>query len=142
MECQYCAQTCRKAGKQKNGAQKLFCINCKKYQQTEYKYQACKPSVVSMIPKLLCESVGIRGIARILNIATTTVITKIISIAAAIPKPAIPCNRRVFEMDELRTYVGRKGNEYWVAYALCADTKQVIDFTVGKRSKRGASFRS
>ena len=45
-------------------------------------------------------------------------------------------NRLGFEMDELRTYIGRKENQYWVAYALCSEVKQVIDFTVGKRSKR------
>jgi IS1 family transposase len=36
----------------------------------------------------------------------------------------------------LRTYIGRKENQYWVAYVLCSETKQVIDFIVGKRSKR------
>jgi insertion element IS1 protein InsB len=39
-------------------------------------------------------------------------------------------------MDELRTYLQHKGNEYWIAYAIGPDTKAVIDFTVGKRSKR------
>lgn len=44
--------------------------------------------------------------------------------------------RRSFEIDELRTFIGNKSNEYWVAYVLCSDTKEVIDFIVGKRSKR------
>jgi insertion element IS1 protein InsB len=39
-------------------------------------------------------------------------------------------------MDELRTYVKHKGNEHWVVYAICPQTKAVIDFIVGKRSKR------
>jgi insertion element IS1 protein InsB len=64
------------------------------------------------------------------------VIKKIQQIAGEIAKPLIPMNRKVFEMDELRTFVGKKENEYWVAYALCSETRQVVDFTVGKRSKR------
>jgi len=39
-------------------------------------------------------------------------------------------------MDELRTYIEKKENQYWIAYALCSETKRVVDFTVGKRSKQ------
>jgi insertion element IS1 protein InsB len=77
-----------------------------------------------------------RGIGRVLCIAVSTVLCKIRQIAASVAKPAVPLNRPCFEMDELRTYVGHKGNEYWIAYAICPETKAVIDFTVGKRSKR------
>lgn len=45
-------------------------------------------------------------------------------------------NRKSFEIDELRTYIGNKANQYWIAYVLCSETKQVIDFIVGKCSKR------
>ena len=45
-------------------------------------------------------------------------------------------DRRSFELDELRTYVCKIENQYWIAYALCSDTKEVVDFIVGKRSKR------
>jgi transposase-like protein len=83
----------------------------------------------------MCESVSIRGIARILKIATSTVQRKIILIASKIKKPPIPMNIEVVEMDELRTYIGNKANQYWVAYALCSKTKKILDFIVGKRSK-------
>lgn len=89
-----------------------------------------------MIPKLICESVGVRGIARVLKISLATVIRKIKSIAELIEKPPIPLNRKAFEMDEMRTYVKKKENQHWIAYALCSETKDVIDFTVGKRGKR------
>jgi insertion element IS1 protein InsB len=127
---------CQKAGLQKNGLQKYYCRPCNKYQQAAYRYRAYHTDTIKMIPKLLCESVGIRGIGRILQIATGTVLRKIKQIANAIAKPPIPLNRPAFEMDELRTFLGHKGNEYWIAYAICPDTKAVIDFTVGKRSKR------
>ncbi len=89
-----------------------------------------------MIPRLVCNSVGIRGIARVLKIAVNTVVKQIKRVAEQITKPPIPLNRQSFEIDELRTYIGKRENQYWVAYILCSETKQVIDFVVGKRSKR------
>jgi len=40
-----------------------------------------------------------------------------------------------FEVDELWTYIGRKENECWIAYALNRQTRQVVDFIIGKRTK-------
>jgi len=85
--------------------------------------------------ELVCESVGIRGISRILRIATNTVIRRITKIAVAIPKPSIRQNQPAFEVEELWTYIGRKENEYWLAYALDKTTRQVMDFVIGKRTK-------
>jgi len=136
MGCKFCRAKCCKAGKQSNGSQRLYCHRCKKYQQSEYRYKAYEKEVKRMIPKLVVNGVGIRGIARVLQIATTTATRFIKEIAAKIIKPPIPLNRKSFEIDELRTFIGKKENQYWVAYVLCSETKQVIDFTVGKRSKR------
>jgi insertion element IS1 protein InsB len=134
--CKFCGNRCQKAGKQANGTQRAYCSSCKKFQQVTYRYQVYKSDKVSMIAMLLCESVSIRGIARVLKIAKDTVMKKILSIARCVTKPPIPLNRRAFEVDELRTYIGNKDNQFWVAYALCSETREVIDFTVGKRSKR------
>ncbi len=136
MNCKNCNGKCQKWGRQKNGQQRYYCRLCKRSQQQTYSYLACREEVECMIPKLVCESVSIRGIARLLNISLTTVARKIKRVAAAIVKPPVPLNKRFFELDEVRTYVGNKQNQYWIAYALCSETKQVIDFIVGKRSKR------
>lgn len=89
-----------------------------------------------MVACLVCNSVGISGIARVLQIATTTVLRLIKRIADGIAKPPIPLHQKSFEIDELRTFIANKQNECWVAYVLCSNTKKVIDFIVGKRSKR------
>jgi len=57
-------------------------------------------------------------------------------IAAKIKKPAIILRQAAVEVDELKTYVGRKKNQYWIAYALSRQTGKVVDFIVGKRTKR------
>jgi insertion element IS1 protein InsB len=136
MDCKYCDQCCIKWGRLADGGQRYYCKVCCKTQQARYKYTGCTKMINRQIAVLVCESVGIRGIGRVLGIATGTVLRKILHIARHIEKPPIPLNRAAFELDELRTYIGYKGNEYWIAYALCPDTKTVIDFTVGKRSKR------
>jgi IS1 family transposase len=136
MECKFCKEECQRAGRQRNGTQKLYCRSCKKYQQQEYKYAACDSKIDQQIATLVCESVSIRGIARILKIALATVIKKIKLIAAKVIKPPIPLNCKVLELDEVRTFIKKKENQYWVAYAICSETKKVIDFVIGRRTKR------
>jgi IS1 family transposase len=48
------------------------------------------------------------------------------------PEPELSA---ALEVDELWTYIGRKENEYWIAYALNRQTRQVFDFVIGKRTK-------
>jgi insertion element IS1 protein InsB len=135
MQCQVCNNNCQKAGRQKNGAQKLYCTVCKKYGQATYQYKAYQNGVDPMISQLVCESAGIRGISRILKIGVNTVLRRIRRIAARIDRPIIVRYDAIFEVDELWTYIGRKDNEYWLAYALDRATGQVIDFVLGKRTK-------
>ncbi|HEY4063616.1 MAG TPA: IS1 family transposase [Puia sp.] len=135
MHCQYCKGTCQKAGKQRNGAQKLYCGDCQKYQQSTYRHRAYEEGVTSMIAKLVCESVNMRGIARVLNISVNTVLARIRRIGANIERPIVAEPNPVFEVDELWTYIGRKDNEYWVAYGLDKATGRVVDFVIGKRTK-------
>jgi insertion element IS1 protein InsB len=135
MDCKYCFRNCQCAGKQKNGTQRYFCKTCKKYQQNTYLYQAYYGTVNKTIKLLVCESVGIRGIGRVLKIAAGTVLNRIKAIAAGISKPPTSLHQSAFEVDELWTYIGRKDNEYWLAYALNKTTRKVIDFVIGKRTK-------
>ena len=134
MECKYCTQNCRRSGRQKTGVQRYYCMACKKYQQKEYLYHAYTGRTNEMVKLLVCESVGIRGISRILKIATGKVLRKIERIAVQIARPPIPPDQPTFEVDELWTYIGHKANEYWLAYALNR-TGEVVDFVIGKRTK-------
>lgn len=136
MQCQFCKAECQRAGRQKNGAQKHYCKGCTKYQQASYVYKAYRKTVNEMISRLLCEGVGIRGIARVLEISIGTVLKRIEQMGKRICKPAIVMNQAELEVDKLRTFIGRKGNEYWLAYALNKENRKVVDFVVGKRSKR------
>lgn len=135
MECKYCGRRCRRAGRQRNGAQRYFCQGCQKYQQEKYRYQAYNETTDKYIRSLSCESVGMRGIARVLGIAKGTVSSRIQTLARNCKRSSLKDLQGSFEVDELWTYVGRKENEYWVAYALNRKTRQVVDFVIGKRTK-------
>ena len=134
MNCRFCKGTCQKAGRQKNGTQKLYCRGCGKYSQVVYRYIACKQDNIAMIKRLVCESAGIRSIGRILQIGINTVVRRIVKMAGSMVAPEHG-QSAAFEVDELWTYIGRKENEYWIAYALNRQTRQVVDFVIGKRTK-------
>jgi insertion element IS1 protein InsB len=135
MTCKFCDHACQKAGRQKSGAQKLYCTLCRKYQQIAYRNRACCKDTKPMISKLVCESVSVRGIARILSISINTVQTGIKWRGKSIAKPPIRLHQANIEVDELRTFIGNKQNQYWIAYALNRSNGEVMDFIVGKRSR-------
>ena len=90
------------------------------------------------ISEYIKEGVGIRGIARLLEISTTTLIRRIISISKDITAPHVTANVE-YEVDEIKTFFGRKKDHIWVAYALnCAD-KSVVCFSVGPRTNETLS---
>lgn len=68
-------------------------------------------------------------------ISAVTVIKRILHIASGIQKPVIAMGR-TYEADELKTYIRNKNNEQWVIYAIDRESRNVVDFRVGKRSKR------
>jgi insertion element IS1 protein InsB len=82
------------------------------------------------------EGCGIRSMARLLGISVNTIIKRIKKIASCVIKAPIIKNQEAVEVDELRTFVGNKQNEYWVAYAMNRQTGKVMDFVTGKRTKR------
>jgi IS1 family transposase len=85
---------------------------------------------------MICESVSVRGIARILKISINTVQADIRQGGKVTAKPPIGLRQAIVEVDELRTLIGNKENQYWVAYALTRTTGKVLDFVVGGRTKR------
>lgn len=136
MECKHCKDRCTKAGHQADGTQKYQCKGCKKYQQPAYSYAACKAGTDGGIVSHVKEGCGIWNIARLLGIAKGTVIAKIKLIAKAIKPPEAEATNGTYEVDELHTFVGSKQNECYVSYALCRETKQVVGFVTGTRSKK------
>jgi insertion element IS1 protein InsB len=115
--------------------QKYRCKHCGKCQIAYYNYNGCHKETATQIRTLLTEGCGIRSIGRILNISNNTVMSKIKQLASQIKKPAI-VTKQVYQLDEMRTYIGNKQNTKWIVYAINEKTKQVADINVGSRNKQ------
>jgi len=132
-KCQYCSAETVKFGKT-GYTQRYRCKNCHKIQLAVYKKHAYEVSTNAEIAAHVKEGCGIRSISRLLHIAAGTVLSRIQKIADSIKKPAIAVER-IYEVDELKTYVKNKNKEYWVIYALDRQSRRVVDFKVGSRTK-------
>jgi IS1 family transposase len=124
-----------KYGKTKKGKQRYKCKSCGKTFLTAYSYASYRPSTNGQIKTLVKEGVGIRSISRILGISKNTVLSRIQSIATRISRPKIYQGKE-YQLDELCTFIGYKRNFTWIAYAIRKDSKEVIDFKVGKRTNK------
>ena len=107
----------KKAGKQKNCTQKFYCCRCKKYQQSVYRNKAWDKATKPLICKMICESVSVRAIARILKISINTVQTNIKRAGKATVMAPIGLYQQSIKVNELRTFIGDKENQYLIAYA-------------------------
>jgi len=133
--CKYCElNNCVKTGFQKNGRQRYKCKSCGKYQQAEYTYKSWL-----ITDKQICtqvkEGIGIRSMQRLMEISAGTVIGRIRKIAKSIQPPVPFKPNRVYEMDEVHTFVQKKSRECWISYAIERVSKQVVDFRIGGRTK-------
>uniref|UniRef100_UPI00404A5444 IS1 family transposase n=1 Tax=Gelidibacter sp. TaxID=2018083 RepID=UPI00404A5444 len=139
MVCNKCINKAVKNGKQANGKQRYYCKNCKYSFQEAYNYKAYENAINKKIYNLLKESVGITATSRLLSISKTTVIKRLKIMSALVVKPDMEERHQYYELDEMRVVVGNKLNEAWITYAINRYTNQVINFTVGRRTKRNLS---
>src|SRR5690606_27835678 len=136
MNCKYCkGSNTIKYGYQPNGASKYHCKDCLRYFQSSYVYQSSMTSDKQII-MLTKESCGIRSIARILDISTSTVIRRIKKIAGNLKRPYPILKGKIYEVDELFTYIGYKDNRICIAYSYEPKTGYVLDISVGTRCKQ------
>jgi insertion element IS1 protein InsB len=115
------------------GRQRYRCKSCKSTFMGTYINKACHITISRSIIDHVREGCGIRSIARLLNISADTVLSRIKHIASHIKKPIISTGK-IYEVDELKTYIKNKGRDYWVIYALDRQNGQVVDLKVGKRT--------
>lgn len=132
--CPHCKGLAIKNGKQK-GNQRYKCTLCQKSFQQQYQYKAYGPQVDPLIKRLLKEGCGVRSISRIIGISPKTVLARIIKISNAIKSPCTTKHGSMYEVDELWSFIGQKTNLIWITYAMERETKRIVDFFVGNKSK-------
>ena len=137
MECNYCKGKCIKFGLYLNRDQRYRCKLCLRSQKVAYIYVGCEPEIKYEIEAMINESCGIRSISRILKISPGKVIKTIKALwEEQKKKKRIILRGRIYELDEMKTFVGNKNKKYWIVYAIDRVTKEVIDFKVGKRTNK------
>ena len=134
MKCKYCHQSdVLKKGKRKQ-IQRYFCKNCSRYFQESYKYKAYSEDTNDLIISLLKEGCSVRGISRVVKITTKTVLSRMLKISKQIKIPYFDKLGCKFEVDELWSFIGNKDNVAWITYAIEKQTRDVIDFLVGRKT--------
>lgn len=138
--CKFCqSSNIVKNGTTKNKKQQYKCKECKKHFISYYTYKAYRKGIDELIIKLIKVGLGIRGLAKVLEISTTTVLRRIVLIARNINKAPILPNR-IYEVDEMRCYLRKKTRPIWIVYALDRESKEVINFSIGSRTKQTLSY--
>jgi insertion element IS1 protein InsB len=122
-------------GTTKTGKQQYLCQDCNKRFIDYYSYNAYNNYINRDITQLTKEGLGIRSIARILKISTTTLLKRIITIAKSISQPVISYNES-YELDEMRFFIRKKSNPMWLVYAINKNSKEVVGFDIGKRNNK------
>ena len=84
---------------------------------------------------MLKEGCGILSISRIIGISKNTVSSRLLKISNQIKAPHFNKLGCKFEVDEMWTFIKRKENFTWITYAIEQQTKTVIDFFVGRKTK-------
>ncbi|SEM89655.1 Transposase and inactivated derivatives, IS1 family [Chryseobacterium taichungense] len=130
-----CSKNIVKNGTTKTRKQQYFCKNCHKRFIEFYSYKAYEKNINSQIIQLTKEGLGLRSIARVLQISTTTLLKRMVFISNQISTPEIPFHQS-YELDEMRFYIGNKSNQMWLAYAINKITKKIVSFHVGKRTNK------
>jgi IS1 family transposase len=124
-----------KSGITTNGKQRYCCKKCNKRFIVNYCYNAYQSDTNKQIILFTKEGLGIRSTARVLKISVTTLLKRIIRIAKNIEQPPI-ARGKTYEVDEMRTFIGKKSLLRWIVYALDRDTKAVVSFNVGRRTNK------
>jgi insertion element IS1 protein InsB len=102
----------------------------------------------TLIEHLLCERISLRGICRAVGVSLTWLLHFMVERFAACPEhlhvqlPASPTDvvlrRLESEADEMWSFVQKKAHKQWIWIAMDAQTRQVIAFYVGDRSRDSA----
>ncbi len=101
------------------------------------------------IKKLLLERISLCGICRVMGVSLRWLLSFIAQLYESLPDDfnaqpprnlagQVKLLRLAAEADEMWSFVGRKQNKQWVWLAIDTETKQVIAFHIGDRSRRSA----
>jgi len=152
VQCPHChSEQVVKRGKTDRGTQRYLCQNivCVKGSfLLDYRNRGCLPEVKHTIIDMSLNASGIRDTARVLRISTDTVLSELKKKEAALESVNSALLRTInpeemtvaierageAEMDEMWSFVGKKGDQRWLWHAIDHHTGAVLAYVFGRRT--------
>lgn len=100
------------------------------------KLDICEKQNQELVVKCLRNGMSLHGIRRITGIAISTQIRLIKKLGKSIKSYPEYKQGDIYEVDELRTYLGRKTRGIWIILAKSRLTGRIVDMQIGHRTKR------
>ncbi len=151
VRCPYChSDQIVKRGKTRRGTHRYLYQNTACIPQSfllEYRYQGRLPEVKQQILDMSLNASGVRDTARVLHISPDTVLRELRQKAAALESVDTALLRTMdpdeilvdiqqageAEIDEMWSFVGKKGNQRWLWHAIDHHTGAVLAYVFGRR---------
>jgi IS1 family transposase/DNA-directed RNA polymerase subunit RPC12/RpoP len=143
INCPSClSDSIKKNGHIYNGKQNYRCKVCGRQFVEDRELPEIDERTKEIVVNLLLERLSLRGICRTLGVSLTWLLWFFKKIASEIPEDMAVVKKQksriTIEIDEMWSFVGKKQNKVWVWLAIDLETRQIVGFHVGNRSKQDA----
>ena len=144
LTCPQCkATTIKKNGTIHNGKQKYECLSCRRQFVEEPMNKQIPDETKERIGRALLERVSLEGICRIFDVSLPWLLSFMQETFEKLPdhlNATVVTDSEelvvaILEMDELWSYVGSKKNQQWLWLVMHSQTRQIVAFHVGDRSR-------
>lgn len=143
MTCPTCSShDISKNGTTRRGKQNYKCRDCSRQFVEGLQWKPKDKNDFVLIDLLLLQKLPLAGIARVANVSESWLQSYVNDVYEDMPTAAmvIPKDKGklTVQMDKLWSFVDNKGNKQWTWLAIDADTREIIGYHVGNRSRTSA----
>jgi insertion element IS1 protein InsB len=145
-ECR--SQQFKKNGHIHNGKQNHSCKDCGRQFVVDATHRVIDEAQCLLGERVLCEKISLRGICRALRVSILRLMDFMVARCAAAPEQLhvrpVTTSRGLLigclavEADEVWSFVQQKANPPWLWIAMDKETRQILAFHVGDRSRDSA----
>jgi len=131
-----------------NGKQNHQCKDCGRQFVQDFDHYRISAETRALIERLLVERISLRGMCRAVGMGLKWLLGFLVTCVEALPdhlhvqpiarSGTVMLRRLEVEADEMASFVQKKANKQWIWIAMDAQSRQVIAFHVGDRSRRSA----
>jgi len=138
----------KKNGHIHNGKQNHQCKDCGRQFVVDATKRVIDEEQRTLVERLLCEKISLHGICRAIGVSIRWLMDFMVACFAAVPEhlhvqPVASSGEVLLgclevEADELWSFVQKKANPHWLWLAMDKQTRQIIAFHIGDRSRDSA----